>query len=230
MDNPAPTIENSYNTTDIAEALFPKVVLGGEITESDDSSKTKSVKDALAKVFTTLESYNLSPTLFNMQGDVKVVTNALKDSCRDIMHGHNPFRYKISSCKQFIYCRRCWNFTQEDIGQSFAYPIAQVQVIISKDEDGKNHGGIKVLKVYPHNKHCTKPNKYLTHVRMQTRGTGFDLFQFDRELILGTLLDDLVEKINELHKANKDPGENLFVVQKLFFATFNPSLFLKARK
>jgi hypothetical protein len=230
MDNPAPTIANSYNTTDIAEALFPKVVLGGEITESVASSESKSVKDALAKVFTTFESYNLSPTLFTEQGDVKVVTNALKVSCRDIMHGHNPFRYKNSSCKQFIYCRRCWNFTQEDIGQSFAYPIAQVKVIFSKDEDCKNYGGIKVLKVYPHNKHCTTPNKYLTHVRMQTRGTGFDLFQFDREVILGTLLDGLVDKVNELHKANKDPGEYQFVVQKLFFATFNPSLFFKATK
>jgi hypothetical protein len=62
----------------------------------------------------------------------------------------------------------------------------------SVKENGKEYGGVEVLKVYPHNRQCTTPYKHLTYAKMQTIGTCYDLFQFNKEVMLGTLLKDLL--------------------------------------
>jgi hypothetical protein len=41
---------------------------------------------------------------------------------------------------------------------------------------------------------------------MQTVGTGYDLFQFHRDVILGTILDGLVNKLYDLHRGGIEPG------------------------
>lgn len=203
---------SQYNGATVAKALFPKVVLGREINNASVNPR-QSVKDAMDIVFNTLMAYNMFPILFNQKGDVKVVSDELKKMTINVMNGHNSFRSDVK-CQQFIYCSKCWKFCKDNIADTYAVSIACVYVDPSVKENGKEYGGVKVLKVYPHNRQCTTPYKHLTYVKMQTVGTGYDLFQFNKDVILGTLLKDLVDSLHELHRNKQDPGKYNCVVCK----------------
>jgi hypothetical protein len=42
---------------------------------------------------------------------------------------------------------------------------------------------------------------------MQTVGSGYDLLQFNKEEILGTLLDGLVRTLYHRHRSNNEAGK-----------------------
>lgn len=95
----------------------------------------------------------------------------------------------------------------ESIGDTYGHPIVCISVNPLIVRDGKKYGGIVVLKVYPHNKNCTTPHKHLEYVKMQTVGSGYDLLQFNKEEILGTLLDGLVCTLYHRHRSNNEAGK-----------------------